>query len=311
MTLKKVRQVRVRQNQKVVDLIEDLSEGGVLGAGRLGQAAKVMARMVKDKDCKVFLGVAGPMVPGGMKQVLITMLEQGWIDVLVTTGATLTHDAVEALGYSHYIGDPDADDAQLHKQGYDRMYDSYMPNKVYEGLETFVGKHIDELAKTASIREFLSILGSRLPRKEPSILATCARLKIPIFCPALADSGIGLMVWGQLAKGRKVDVRAFEDLKEILDIAWTARRCGVIYIGGGVPKNFIQQAMQFAPKAAVYGVQVTTDRPEPGGSSGASLKEGISWGKMNPKGDFVDVYCDATIALPLLVSYCLDKTGKT
>ncbi len=108
------------------------------------------------------------------------------------------------------------------------------------------------------------------------------------------------MIWGQLARGRDSETRAFEDLKEMMDLAWTSKKAGVIYFGGGVPKNYIQQSMQLAPKSASYGVQVTMDRPEPGGSSGAELREGISWGKMNSKGKFVDLICDSTIAMPLI-----------
>jgi len=118
------------------------------------------------------------------------------------------------------------------------------------------------------------------------------------------------MIWGNLAKGKKCGVNAFEDLKEMLDIAWTAKKTGVFYIGGGVPKNYIQQAMQFSPNAAEYGIQITMDRPEPGGSSGAELKEGISWGKMNKDAMFVNVICDATIAVPLIYAALKDRLGK-
>lgn len=109
------------------------------------------------------------------------------------------------------------------------------------------------------------------------------------------------MIWGNLAKGKSCNVKAFDDLKEILDIAWTCKKSGVIYLGGGVPKNYIQQAMQFS-KGASYGVQITMDRPEPGGSSGAELREGISWGKLKNKAAFVNVICDITIALPIIYS---------
>jgi deoxyhypusine synthase len=148
-------------------------------------------------------------------------------------------------------------------------------------------------------------LGSLLDKKD-SILRVCYEKKIPIFCPAISDSGIGLMIWGNLAKGKTTNVNAFEDLKEILDIAWTCKKSGIIYVGGGVPKNYIQQAMQFT-KGASYGVQIKVDRAEYGGSSGADLKEGISWGKMNDKAKFVDLICDATIALPIIVSSLKDR----
>ena len=92
------------------------------------------------------------------------------------------------------------------------------------------------------------------------------------------------MIWNHLAKGENVEVKAFEDLKDILKIAWDSKKAGVIYLGGGVPKNYIQQAMQFSPNSASYGIQITMDRPESGGSSGAELREGISWGKMSKEG---------------------------
>lgn len=296
--LKPVTHVKVNSNISVNELIKQMDFSGVLGGGRLAKAVNICEAMVKDKDCKVFLGLAGPLVPGGMRDILIDLIESGWIDVVVTTGATLTHDLGEALGYRHFQGTSYADDAELNKLGYDRVYESYMPNKIYEGMEDFFAGNFDRLKDIKSIREFLWKIGELAPSK--SILKSCFEKKIPLFCPAISDSGIGLTMWGQLAKGKKIEANAFEDLKEIMDIAWTAKKRGVIYLGGGVPKNYIQQSMQLAPKSAEYGVQITMDRPEPGGSSGAELREGISWGKMNPKGNFVDVICDVTIALPII-----------
>ena len=297
--MKPVNHIKIKTSMSVNELVREMGLAGVLGAGRLGKAADICEAMIKDKDCKVFLGLAGPLVPGGMREIIIDMIENRWIDVVVTTGAALTHDLGEALGYRHYQGSADADDAELHKKGFDRIYESYMPNKIYEGMEDFIAKNFDKFKDKKSIREFLWELGRLTPKK--SILKACFENKIPVFCPAMSDSGIGLMIWGQLAKGKSIATSAFEDLKEIIDIAWTTKKAGVIYFGGGVPKNYIQQAMQFA-KSASYGVQITMDRPEPGGSSGAELKEGISWGKLNPKAKFVDLICDATIAMPIIYS---------
>lgn len=297
--MKAVKQINIKPGMSVSELVREMQEAGVMGAGRVGKAADILKKMVGDKDCKVFLGLAGAMVPGGMKNIIIDMLNSGAADVLVTTGANLTHDLIEALGFSHYQGTANCDDKELHDKKIDRIYDSFMPNEVYEKLENFFEEHFDKLAGETSIKEFLWKLGS-LVTAENSILRICHDKKIPVFCPAIADSGIGLMIWGNLAKGRKAELRAFDDLKEMLDIAWEAQKAGVVYIGGGVPKNYIQQAMQFSPKSAEFGIQITMDRPEPGGSSGAELREGISWGKMNKSGEFVDVICDATIALPLI-----------
>lgn len=260
--------------------------------------------MIQDKECTVFFGQAGAMVPGGMKQIIIDFLQNKWVDVFVTTGATLTHDIVEALGFKHYQGSAHDNDEKLHKQGYDRMWDSYMQNNVYEKLEKFFQENKELLMQATSIREFLTKLGSITPKE--SILRTAHDNNIPIFCPALADSGIGLMIWGQLEKGNNFPINAFSDIKEIIRRSLDSKKNGVFYVGGGVPKNFIQQSMQFS-KGAYYGVQVSTDVPHYGGSSGAPLHEGISWGKLDPRGEYADLYCDATIALPILHAALLEK----
>lgn len=296
--MKAVKQIDIKAGMPVAELAQEMQLSGVMGAGRIGRAVNILKKMINDKECTIFFGLAGAMVPGGMKNIIIDMLESGAIDVLVTTGANLTHDLVEALGFSHYQGSSCCNDKELHKKGIDRIYDSFMPNKVYGKMEDFFTKHFDELAKTTTIKEFLWKLGSLVAKK--SILRTCYEKKIPVFCPAIADSGIGLMIWGHLARGKNANIKAFDDLKDMLDIAWDCKKAGIFYIGGGVPKNHIQQAMQFSPKSAEFGIQITMDRPEPGGSSGAELREGISWGKMNEHGDFVDVICDATIALPII-----------
>src|SRR3989344_127518 len=308
--MEKVKQMDIVKGMKVGDLVREMSNAGVFGAGRIAKATRIFEEMVRDKDCKVFLGVAGAMVPGGMKNIIIDMLESGHVDVFVTTGANLTHDLVEALGYSHFKGSANVSDAELHKKNIDRIYESYIPNEVYGKMEDFFKEIFDELAKEKSIKDFLWKLGEKLKAKNKkgnrSILVSCYEKKIPLFCPALSDSGIGLMMWGNLAKGKSCQTGAFDDLKDMLSLAWDAKKTGVIYIGGGVPKNYIQQAMQFS-KGATYGIQITTDRPESGGSSGAELREGISWGKMKEKGRFVEVICDATIALPLIYAAVKDK----
>ncbi len=296
--MKPVKHITIKKELTINALVKEMSYSGVLGAGTIAKAADILEKMRKDKDCKIFMGIAGAMVPGGMKTIIHDILREKMIDVLVITGANLTHDMVEALGYNHYQGTHLADDNELNKKGLNRIYDSYMPNNSYEALEDFFSKNYDKFKDIKSVRELLWKIGELTPND--SILKICFQKKIPVFCPALGDSGIGLMFWGMLAKGRQLEARAFEDMKEIIDIAWTSKKTGVFYVCGGTPKNYIQQAMQFSPEKASYGIQITMDRPEPGGSSGAELKEGISWGKMNKNANFVNVICDATIALPLI-----------
>ncbi len=293
-----IKALKIEKDMKVSELVHEMGGMG-FGAEKIFLASEIMKSMFEDKECKVFFGVAGAMVPAGMKEILLDILNE--VDVFVTTGANLTHDLIESLGEKHYKGDENMDDLELNKKGFDRIYNVLMPNKVYERLEDFFEKHFDELKECESIKEFLWKIGEIVSKQGgKGILVKCYEKKIPLFCPGIADSGIGLMMWGRIMKGKgKTKMDVFADMNDIIDIAWTSKKNGVIYVGGGLPKNFIQQSLQFS-KGADYGIQITTDRAEFGGSSGAPLKEGISWGKMKSKGKFVDVSCDATIALPLI-----------
>lgn len=303
--MKEIRHIKIKKWMKVGELVEGFSNLGFV-AREVANASEIFKRMIKDKDCTKFFGLAGAMVPAGMKEIIIDMLRNKAIDVLVTTGANLTHDLIESLGHKHYQGSGKVDDRELHKKKIDRIYDVYMSDVVYQDLERCFIKIFDKLPKECSIKEFIWEVGKNVPSAD-SILKTCYKLKIPIFCPALSDSGIGLMVWGRLAAGKKIRVDAFDDLKEMMRSAWDAKKSGVFYVGGGVPKNFIQQAMQFSPKGADYGIQITTDIPYFGGSSGAELREGISWGKLSERAVCADVRCDATIALPLIWAAVKEK----
>ena len=297
----RVNSIKIKKDMKASELVEQMKNAG-FGARRIGRASKIMKKMFSDRECTLFLGLAGAMVPAGMKEIVIDMIETGRISVLVTTGANLTHDLIEALGESHYFCDA-WNDEEFYEKGFDRIHNVFMKNEVYEKLEKFFEKNWNEFQNSENIRQFLNKIGELLPKESRSILRVCYDRNIPIFCPGISDSGIGLMVWGRIASGKTLKVDAFDDMKEIIDIAWTAKKKGIIYVGGGVPKNFIQQSLQFS-NGADYGIQITVDRQESGGSSGAPLEEGISWGKMKRSAqaekDYVDVFCDATIALPLI-----------
>jgi len=295
--MNEIKPIKLKQDIKVTELVEQMKNAG-FGARKIGIASDIAKKMFSEKNCTVFMGLAGAMVPAGMKQIIIDLIDNKNIDILVTTGANLTHDLIEALGDKHYQCNT-WNDEELHQKGYDRIYNVLMKNKVYEKLENFFGQNWDELSESKNIKELILTIGNLLPENSNSILKTCSKNKIPIYCPALADSGIGLMIWGRLASGKKISIDAFEDMQEIIDTSWTSEKKGVIYIGGGTPKNFIQQSLQFSD-GADYGIQITTDNAESGGSSGAPLEEGKSWGKLKADAEFVDIKCDATIAIPLI-----------
>lgn len=293
----KIKQVETKKDMKVSELIKEMSNAG-FGARKIGIASNIVKEMFNEKECQVFMGLAGAMVPAGMQQIIVNLIKLKKIDVLVTTGANLTHDLIEALGDAHYHCDT-WDDEEFNKKGYDRIYNVLMKNKVYEKLEIFFEKNWDKLKEATDIQEFIMKIGEILPKDSKSILRACYENNVPIYCPAIADSGIGLMIWGRIASGKNINIDAFLDMKKIIDTSWTSKLKGVIYIGGGTPKNFIQQSLQFS-SGANYGIQITTDSVEGGGSSGAPLEEGKSWGKLKHNAKFVDVRCDATIALPLI-----------
>jgi len=297
--MKAIKQVETKPGMTVNELINEFNASNAFQAGQLAKAVSISEAMVKDKDCGVFFGLAGAMVPGGMQRVVADMIYDEWINVFVSTGANLTHDLIEALGFRHFKLSKPLTDIQLRKKGLDRIYDSLMQNKAYQAMEKFLDKAVNEIdSREVSIKELLWFVGSKIKSKN-SLLNACAVKKIPVYCPAFDNSGLGIQL-SYLLKEKKINVPAFKDLHELLNLSFDYKVKGVFFVGGGEPKNYIQQAMQFSPEPAKYGVQITTDRPEFGGSSGAPLEEGVSWGKMSEKGRFVDLYCDATIALPLI-----------
>ncbi|TFF95919.1 MAG: deoxyhypusine synthase [Promethearchaeota archaeon] len=299
--LNAVNQFKLSKDTNLIELIANLKKTG-FNAKRLALACEIYEKMVKDKECVKFFGLAGAMVPVGMQGILYDFIAEGFIDILVTTGANLTHDIAEALGYHHLQGEVDlneVDDKSLHQTEMNRIYDVFMPNEVYEGIEDFVSQ-LDIPDYHMSVSSFLKYLGENIPGDKKSILKICAEKEVPIFCPAFTDSGLALQIGFH---HQKINLNHFKDMLKMVDLAWDAKRAGVCIAGGGVPKNFIFQSLQFCPNSASYAIQITMDRPEPGGLSGASLREAMSWGKINEQAKYSTVIADATIALPIILWY--------
>ncbi len=305
--LRKINQFGITKNTDIVELINSLKDTG-FNAKRLAIACEIYKEMVNAKNCVKFFGLAGALVPAGLQKVIFDFLNEEFIDILVTTGANLTHDLAEALGYQHLQGtleNAEFDDKILHREEMNRIYDVYMPNKVYEGIEDFVAK-IEIPDNDMSVSSFLKFLGKQLPENSNSILRVCYDKDIPIFCPAFTDSGLAMQLGFH---NQNLNLNHFKDMLDMVNLAWDAQVAGMCIVGGGVPKNFIMQSLQFCPNSATFAIQITMDRPEPGGLSGASLREAISWGKINEKAKYSTVISDATIALPIILWY-LKKSFK-
>ncbi|MBY8982007.1 MAG: deoxyhypusine synthase family protein [Candidatus Lokiarchaeota archaeon] len=304
-SLRKVNQFKITDETNIKKFIENIKDTG-FNAKRLAKACEIYESMVNDKNCVKFFGLAGAMVPAGMQGVIYDFINEGFIDILVTTGANLTHDIAEALGYHHLQGDMDVnkvDDKFLYQEKINRIYDVFLPNNVYEGIEDFITQ-LEIPDNNMPISEFLNYLGEQLPEKSQSILKIASKKNIPIFCPAFTDSGLALQLGFH---NRQLNLNHFKDMLKLVDMAWEAKTAGVCIIGGGTPKNFIFQSQQFCPNSAKYAIQITMDRPEPGGLSGASLKEAMSWGKIHENAEYSTVISDATIVLPLIYWYLMSS----
>jgi deoxyhypusine synthase len=300
-----VEQAEVRPGMTVGQLLEELGRAGAYNAGSLWTAANIYERMLRDEEATRFFGLAGAMVPAGMGGIVADLIRRGHIDVLVSTGANLTHDIIEAIGCHHYHGTAFCSDIELHDQEINRIYDVFLPNEAFVRFEEFLQGVYGDLAEgsVVSISNLLRMIGERL---DTGILATAAKNGVPIYCPAVQDSMIGLQYW-LFSQTHRVVVDAFADMPALLDRCFTAKRAGALLVGGGVPKNYILQSMLMTEKGFEYAVQLTGDRPDLGGLSGATLDEARSWGKITDEATAATVYGDATINLPLLVAAVLER----
>jgi len=292
----------------VNQLVNEMKAAGVLGAGRIGEATELITEMFRNPDYTVFLTLAGPLVPAGLRRVISSLIEGEYINVVVTTGANMVHDMVEALGFRHIVGSFTAEDKKLKARNIGRIGDIYIEQKAFQSLEKWLFKTVEALPeerrRRISVAELLNEIGKRISDKE-SILATAARKNAPIICPAFVDSIAGFQLW-VFAQDKTIRVDPLLDTNTMMDKVYEAKKVGIIILGGGVPKHFALFANTFR-EGVDAAVQITMDRPEPGGLSGASLEEAISWGKVKPKGRAVTVVCDATIAFPLIVAAVLEN----
>ena len=282
----------------------------------LATARRIWERMLGD-DCTIFLGAAGALSAGGMRLLLAYLIEHRYVDCLVSTGANLYHDLHETRGRRHYIGSPRENDALLQGDHIDRVYDTYAnEDEFIENDEWIAAFTLTLERRPYSSREFLYRLGEHLwtHTGAEGILTTAYRVGVPIYCPAIADSSIGMGI--SQARHRHpaaafVDVTA--DIIETANLVIRRPRTASIVLGGGTPKNFINQATVQAEfydervSGHRYALQIVTDVPHFGGASGASLEEAQSWGKLAADAEQVTVHSDVTIALPFLVTALADS----
>ncbi len=277
----------------------------------------VFRKMLSDPSCVIFLGLSGAMIPGGMRKVIRDMIEMKLVDVVVSTGANMFHDLFEGFGYRHYVGSEESDDDALRKHRIVRVYDALMDDHEINRVIHLLSRIPEELEeKVVSSRRYLEVLGRHIT-DEGSILKTASRYGVPVFIPALSDSSIGIgLTFLHVQKKAPFESLVIDQIRDNFEIAQLKKLApitGAVYIGGGVPKNYIQQLgpvseLLFQKESGHrYAFQVTTDDPKWGGLSGCTFEEAKSWGKIEKASNYAVLYMDATVAVPLLVGAILQE----
>jgi deoxyhypusine synthase len=302
----KVNQVNVDNGMKVIDLINQFDESGVLGAGRVARACNILTDMIQDEDMNVFMSLGGPLIPGGMRNIVTRMIREGHVDLIVASGANITHDLVEAFGGSHYRHEG-RDDEDLNADGIGRIADINVGSDDFTIFETEITKIFEKIAskrKVISIQELLYEIGLMV-EDENSFVATAARNEVPIFAPGIIDSMMGLQLW-IFTQDHDFTVSAAGDMPYLSDIVFESEKVGAILLGGGLTKHYTL-ASNVIKGGLDAAIQITMDRPEAGSLGGAPLEEAKSWSKARCGSSLASVVGDVTIIFPLIYAAALDK----
>jgi len=312
---------RIRSDMTVTELIDEQFQA--YNAARLNEAARLYVEkmLAPEEDVTIGLTMAGALTPAGLGGCLISLMENGFIDFIISTGANLYHDMHHALAMSLHRGDFRLDDTKLQEEGVIRIYDILFEDKVLLDTDAFVRESLKSLPnRPISTSELHHHLGTQLlkvgVKPEYSVLAQAAAWNVPLYTSSPGDSSIGMNVARNALDGSLLTLDPLADVNETTAIVHHATRNGVIILGGGSPKNFyLQTQPQLWEVLGInkgghdYFIQITADAPHWGGLSGATPSEAVSWGKIKPDQlhDTAVVYGDSTIALPLLAAYAISK----
>ncbi len=322
---------RINGKEKVVDLID----GTYLAynAGRLREACQLFTEKMLDPTVTVGLTMTGALTPAGLGMAaVIPLIEAGFVDWIISTGANLYHDTHFGLGLSMHRGNPQTSDVLLREEGVVRIYDIFFDYDVLLSTDAFFRAIIQgkEFQRPMSSAEFHWLCGKYVRERErklgigtKSLLSVAYKCGVPIYTSSPGDSSIGMNIAALALDGNKCVIDPNLDVNETASIVLNAKRSGgrsaICILGGGSPKNFalqtepqIQEVLGIDEKGHDYFLQITDARPDTGGLSGATPAEAVSWGKIDPDRlpDAVVCYLDSTVALPLLTSYALAKRSK-
>ena len=310
--------LKLEGNESVKDFINNVYGNSGYNARKVAEACDILSRMIED-DATICLTLAGAMTPIGMSGPIIKLMELGFIDFIISTGANLYHDLHRAFDFPVVQGEEKADDNELNKKGIARIYDTYIKDEeTLMATDKIIVEAIESMADHGSISssELHFRLGEKVlkeaPHPEKSLVAMASKYNVPIYTSSPGDSSIGMNMCLPYIFGHKISIDPILDIIETTSIVRAAKTNGIFAIGGGSPKNFylqtqptLWQIFQDNSKGGHdYFIQLTTDSPQWGGLSGATPQEAKSWGKIkDAKKNNAVVYSCASITLPLIAQY--------
>ena len=302
-------------SQKIIASMEKMS----FVSRETANAAKIYNQMIKDKDCTIFLTLAGSTSAAGCMHIYRDMVKYNMVDAIVATGASIIDmDFFEALGFKHYQGSQFQDDTELRKNYIDRIYDTYIDEDELQICDKKICEIADGLdPRNYTSREFIHEMGKYLKKnsiKKDSLIETAFNHNVPIFCPAFTDSsaGFGLVIHQEKNPKKHITIDSIREFRELTEIKIKSKSSGLFMIGGGVPKNFIQDTVICAEllgkevEMHKYAVQITVADSRDGACSSSTLKEASSWGKVDVTKEQM-VFAEATSVLPLIASDAYHK----
>ena len=278
------------------------------------RAAGIFNEMLADKDCSIFLTLAGSTSAAGCMNLYTDLVKNNMVDAIVATGASIIDmDFFEALGFKHYQGSQFQDDTELRKNYIDRIYDTYIDEEELQACDQAICDVANKMEpKSHTSREFIKELGKYLKtnaKKKGSLIEAAYDNDVPIFCPAFTDSsaGFGLVMHQEQNPDKHLTIDSVREFRELTEIKLQSKQSGLLMIGGGVPKNFVQDTVVCAELLGKkvdmhkYAIQVTVADTRDGACSSSTLKEASSWGKVDVTKEQM-VFAEATSVLPLIAS---------
>jgi deoxyhypusine synthase len=313
-----IQSIDLEEIKTISDLVKSFA-GASIQARNIAKCANILKDMLQDEQRPtIIMGLSGALIAGGLRKVIRDMIKYNMVDVIVSTGAIIYQDVYQARGYKHYKGSQNANDKELRDLFIDRIYDTYVDEAKFWDTDTWIGRFADTLQpRNYSSREFLELLATQI-NDENSILYTARKHNIPIFCPALNDSSIGIGLtehYHRMIKNNKphIAIDSIRDNYELTQIVVNSPGTSAIYIGGGVPKNYINDSIVMSyifdedTGGHKYAFQVTTANPSDGGLSGSTLSEATSWGKVSKKATHAMAFVESTISLSLIIGYAIQE----